>query len=146
MDLVQVDKTTLNIIGRLIKIGAIHDEEWLESDSLGDPEILIGDIRNSKAPLDIFCFSQRLPETTPQYGYYMEWDNVAVVPITTFDEWWSRLPQATRKNVRRSAKRGVNVRLAEFDDDFVKGIVNIYNESPVRQGRRFGIMVKISIP
>jgi hypothetical protein len=137
MSLIQVGGTTLSVTGRLIKIGAVHDEEWLESDSLGDPEVLIRDIRKSKAPLDIFCFSQRLPEITPKYSYYMEWDNIAVVAITTFDEWWSGLPQATRKNVRRSAKRGVEVRVAQFDDEFVRGIANIYNETPVRQGRRF---------
>src|SRR6202007_3187530 len=34
-------------------------------------------------------------------------------------------------------KRGVNVKIAQFDDEFVRGIQGIYNESPVRQGRRF---------
>jgi hypothetical protein len=43
----------------------------------------------------------------------------------------------SRKNVRRAAKRGVVVKPAHFDDDFVRGIQGIYNETPVRQGRRF---------
>lgn len=137
MSLVQVGSTTLTVTGGLTKIGAIHDEGWLESGSLGDPEVLIRNIREAKAKIDIFCFSQKLPETTPKYNYYMEWDNVAAVPITTFNEWWVGLPQATRKNVRRSAKRGVDVKVAEFDDEFVKGIVKIYNETPIRQGRHF---------
>jgi hypothetical protein len=137
MSLVHVDKTTLSVTSGLVRIGAVHDEEWLEPGSLDDPEILIQKIAATKVPLDIFSFSQRLPETTPKYNYHMEWDNLAVVPITTFDGWWAGLPQATRKNVRRSAKRGVEVRVAEFDDEFVKGIMGIYNETPIRQGRRF---------
>jgi len=47
------------------------------------------------------------------------------------------LPQESRKNVRRAAKRGVAVKGARFDDEFVKGIQRIYNETPIRQGRRF---------
>ncbi len=42
-----------------------------------------------------------------------------------------------KQNVKKSAKRGVVVRVAPFDDRFVQGIVDIYNESPVRQGRAF---------
>ena len=29
------------------------------------------------------------------------------------------------------------VKLAEFDDEFVRGIVEINNETPIRQGRAF---------
>jgi hypothetical protein len=32
---------------------------------------------------------------------------------------------------------GVVVRLTEFDDEFVKGMASIFNETPVRQGRPF---------
>ena len=36
-----------------------------------------------------------------------------------------------------SAKAGVIVKVAEFDDRFVKRIVNINNETPIRQGKPF---------
>ena len=94
-------------------------------------------IKDAKVEMDIFTFSQKLPDTAPKYDYFMEWDNVAAISITTFDQWWTGLPQATRKNVRRSAKRGVEIRIAEFDDELIKGIVKIYNETPIRQGRAF---------
>ena len=42
-----------------------------------------------------------------------------------------------KQNIKKAAKRGVVVRVAPFDDQFVRGIVDIYNESPIRQGRRF---------
>jgi hypothetical protein len=39
--------------------------------------------------------------------------------------------------IRKSQKAGVEVREATFNDDFVQGMVEIFNESPVRQGRPF---------
>src|SRR6266446_2227097 len=137
MPVINVNGTSLLVSGRLIRVGEIYDECWLEKESVGNPEQIINSIRDSRIQIDIFSFSQKLSETTSKYNYYMEWDNVAAIPITTFNEWWTRLPQATRKNVRRSVKRGVHVEVTEFNDEFVKGIVNIYNETPTRQGRRF---------
>jgi hypothetical protein len=37
----------------------------------------------------------------------------------------------------KADKKGVLVRPATFDDDFIRGMVAIFNESPVRQGRPF---------
>ena len=48
-----------------------------------------------------------------------------------------KLPQETRKNVRRASKRGVSVRVVQFDDTSYKVFKDIYDESPVRQGTRF---------
>jgi hypothetical protein len=91
-------------------------------------------MRKSPLQADFLTFAQKIPDTTPHF----EWDNWAVVPITSFADWWEkRLPQETRKNVRRAARRGVVVNGARFDDDFVKGIQTIYNDTPIRQGRRF---------
>jgi hypothetical protein len=68
----------------------------------------------------------------------MDWDNVAAIRLDNPEDWWeNRLPQETRKNVRRSAKRGVVVRVASLDDDLIRGIVAINNESPIRQGKPF---------
>src|SRR5207249_7831640 len=33
--------------------------------------------------------------------------------------------------------KGVEVREVSYDDDFVRGVTAIFNETPVRQGRRF---------
>ena len=37
----------------------------------------------------------------------------------------------------KAAKRGLVVRVVPFTDDFVRGIMEIYDETPVRQGRLF---------
>jgi len=49
--------------------------------------------------------------------------------------WWDKLPQETRKNVRRSQKRGVLVTVKEFGDDLIRGLMELNNDSPERQGR-----------
>ena len=61
-----------------------------------------------------------------------------MIPIVSFKAWWEdRLPQETRKNVRRAGRRGVTVRTVAFDDDVAQGLKNLYDETPTRQGRPF---------
>jgi len=61
-----------------------------------------------------------------------------VLSVQTYDYWWnSQLKANTRNMIRKSQKAGVEVREASFDDDFIRGITDIFNESPVRQGRPF---------
>jgi hypothetical protein len=68
----------------------------------------------------------------------MEWDNVAALRISSFDHWLRKqINTQARKALRIAQKRGVVAREVAFDDTLVRGISAIYNESPVRQGRRF---------
>ena len=121
-----------------LRIAEIKDEAWLEDDAAADPEACIAGLRQSDLRVDLFTFSQKPPELTPKYPYFLEWDNVAGIPTGDLAEWWNhRVPQETRKNVRRAAKRGIVVREVELSESLLRGIVGINNESPVRQGRRF---------
>src|SRR5262249_16224118 len=52
-------------------------------------------------------------------------------------DWWEKLPQEARKNVRRSAKRGVETKVVQFDDELMIGVKKLCDETPVRQGRPF---------
>ena len=68
----------------------------------------------------------------------MELDNAAIVPVSTFDQWWNhQIRPEARNRARQAEKKGVVIRQVPFDDTLVKGIWEIYNESPLRQGRRF---------
>jgi hypothetical protein len=88
--------------------------------------------------IDIFTFMQRLTEPEPKYSYPMEWEKLAVLPVSTYDHWFSKqIRFAPRGRVRQAEKKGVTVREVPFDEALVKGIWEIYNESPVRQSRRF---------
>jgi hypothetical protein len=88
--------------------------------------------------VDLFTFAQKLPESTPRFSYPFEQDNLAVLTITTFENWWTRQVGAkTRNEVRLAAKKCVALREVSFDDALVAGIRDIYNECPIRQRRRF---------
>jgi hypothetical protein len=135
----QVNGTNILVRGRWLKVASVHDEAWLEAE-LEDPELCIKRLKEKKAGAfraDIFIFTQKIPAITPKYSYPLEWESVAAIPLTTFQNWWEKLPQESRKNVRRSQKRGVVVKVKNFDDDLIRGIMEVNNDSPVRQGRRF---------
>jgi hypothetical protein len=117
-------------------VTTVHlEDEWFED--VADPEFVIASLKQMRANADLFTFWQRLPFTRPQFGFYTEWDSVAALPVTTFDHWWKQIRAETRNLVRKADKKGVHVREATYDDAFVRGMTEIFNETPVRQGRRF---------
>lgn len=129
---------TVVVTGNWLRMAAVKDEELVEGEILDDPAAFVDGMKKSPLRADLLTFAQKIPEITPKYAYHFQWDNWAAVPTTSFGDWWEkRLPQEARKNVRRAAKRGVAVKIGQFDDTFVKGIQGIYNETPIRQGRRF---------
>jgi hypothetical protein len=118
-----------------VSVASLEDE-WYED--VNDPDSVIAALADSEVRPDIFTFWQRVPETEPKYQYYTEWESLAVLPIKSFDYWWNKQAKGTTRNmVRKSQKAGVEVREATFDDEFVRGMVDIFNEAPVRQGFRF---------
>lgn len=128
---------TFVITGGWLKVVNLFDEQVVEGNPLQEPGPFVASLRNSR-PADVFTFAQTIMDVHPRHDYTMEWDNAAVIPITTYQDWWEkRLPQESRKNVRRAAKRGLEVRVVPFDDNLVKGIHGIYCETPVRQGNLF---------
>jgi hypothetical protein len=133
---VQIDDRTIVATGKSLKIAIARDEELVEGQVLHDPYRVVSQLK-SKSFADILTFPEPGWGSKPSYPYFFEWDNLAVARTASFLEWWEGLPQEARKNARRAAKRGVSVRLAKFDDGFVKGIKTIYDEAPVRQKSRF---------
>jgi len=135
-----VNGTAIIVRGRWIKLAIIHAEEWLECE-LEDPVGCIERLKKHQThgmEMDIFTFSQKPPSTTPKYTYPMERDSVAAIHITSFKDWWEeKLPQESRKNVRRSQKRGVVVRVKKLDEDLIKDIADQNNDSTIRQGVPF---------
>lgn len=113
------------------------EDEWFQE--VADPAAVSDVLKhNRSASADIFTFCQRLPHIEPRFPYHREWESIAALPITTYDHWWSKqIERATRNQIRKSRNLGVEVRECGFDDEFVKGITEIFNETPVRQGRPF---------
>jgi hypothetical protein len=134
---VQINDTTTVVTGGWLKTASIDAEECAERE-LASPSAYIESLKQCRSqglPVDIFTFAQMLPNTEKRYDYPAEPESVAAIRLTTYSDWWDRLPQESRKNVRRAAKRGVEIRTQTLNDDIVRGIVDINNETPVRQGR-----------
>lgn len=132
-----IDGKTVIAVGRWIKTALVHDEEWMKGAVVTNPEYFVAQLKKRGLAADVFTFVQMPPDTKPKFHCHFYWDNFAVVHIKSYNDWWEKLPQESRKNTRRSAKRGVTVRSVEVDDALIQGITDIYNESPVRQGKPF---------
>ena len=130
----QVNGAAIVVRGRWLRKAIVEGEEWLETE-VGDPALCVSELKaqRSRFPADLFSFVQKIPATSPKYAYPMEWHSVAAVRVKTFKEWWDSLPQETRKNVRRSQKRGVVVTVGKLDDRLIHGIIDVNNDSPLRQ-------------
>jgi hypothetical protein len=124
--------------GQFIKIAEIFDEYWIEREKLPSPDVVIAELLNQENRLDLFTFTQKIPNIEPRYNHHLEWDNVAAIPISTHEHWFRKqISQATRRNIKASAKRGVVVAVSEYNEDYIKGIMSIYNESPIRHRKTF---------
>jgi hypothetical protein len=132
-----IDGNIITVKGKWIRIAAIHDEWWLKTE-IDDPATCVRKLKAQKSQLraDIFTFTQKVPGSSPKYPYVFESESVAAARTSSFKTWWESLPQESRKNVRRSQKRGVVVRLEEFNDELIGGIAGVNNDSPIKQGER----------
>ena len=122
--------------GSWLRLAQLLDEEWLDTE-IEDPGLcakLLKSQNRGGLHADILSFAQKLPDTTPKYDYYTEWDSIAAVQTASFKEWWEGLPRESRKNVRRSQKRGVEAIVKPLDYRLIYGIMGVNNESPLRQG------------
>lgn len=125
----------IQISGRLVRIASLSVEGYQFPE---DPEAALQALRQSGSRIDIFTFIQKLSDISPKYNYPMEWDNMAALRVSTFDEWMAhQIDFKARNKVRKAAKTGVVVREVSLDDALVRGITAIYNESAVRQDKPF---------
>lgn len=123
------------MLGNLVRVARLELDKY---HFLDEPDRFIADLSKCGTRVDLFTFLQRLPDRQPKFNYPMEWDNLAVLSVSTFDHWLKKqIRFAPRGRLRQAEKKGVVVREVPFDDALVKGIWEIYNESPVRQGRSF---------
>ena len=131
----EVSNRELRIAGRLCRIAHLDADDYKFPDN---PEAVVSDLRKSRLTIDLFTFLQKLPDTSPKYPYPYDMDNSAVLPVSTFDHWWTKqIGFKARNKAKQAEKKGIVVQEVPFDETLVNGIWQIYNECPVRQGRLF---------
>jgi len=123
------------LVGGFIKTARLKDE-WYGA--VENPESLIKTLRQNSIKADLFTFWQKLPDKEPKYSYYMEHEDLAAIPIESYDYWFQKqISYGERKAIRKSERKGVIVTVAEFNDALINGIKDIFNETPIRQGRPY---------
>jgi len=133
--MIEVAGKQIQIRGSVLKVARLDAEKFLFVD---DPAPIIDGLKKSSKRVDMFTFLQKVTERSPKYAYPVEWDNLAVLPISTFDNWWNKqIGFKARNKAKQAEKRGVVTREVPFSEELVRGICDIYNETPVRQGRKF---------
>jgi hypothetical protein len=104
---------------------------------LGDPGAFVQAVRQSRLRADILTFVQAVDDPIPRFAFHQEPDRIAVLSITTYDEWLkTKLYNKPRNMLRKALKSGIEVRLEDISDSLLSGVKAIYDESPLRQGKR----------
>jgi hypothetical protein len=135
LDCVEIRGQTYSISKGAVRIVSLEDE-WFED--MTEPAAVMETLTDSGLKVDLFTFWQRLPELQPKYPYYQEWESVAALPIHSYDHWFNnQISSRARNQIRKARREGVELRETAYDDEFVRGMTGIFNETPVRQGRPF---------
>jgi hypothetical protein len=66
-----------------------------------------------------------------------EMETIGLLRTSPHESWFRSLGKTTRGDIRRSERRGILVKDVQVDDRFLRDAQLIYNETPVRQGRRY---------
>jgi hypothetical protein len=128
-----IGKTEMSVSGRFLKVARLR-HEWFEY--LDDPVAFVAEARRAGGA-DILTFLQEAHLKRPALAFPSEPAGASVLTFKSFDDWWKNLNPKARNKARKAQKCGVELRLVPPDDDFVRGVEAIYNESPLRQGRKF---------
>lgn len=133
---IEIGGQYFDVTGRALRVVRLADEWYEDVDA---PEAIVQVLRSRKElSADLFTFWQRPPHSEPKYSYAHENDEIAVLPVSNFEHWWQQdIKPRIRTAIRKSWKQGLEVRETQFDDAFVQGMTSIFNESPIRQGRKF---------
>lgn len=135
VDAVRINGQTFLASGRLMKTAEL---KYIWEEDVRDPELVIRELKNGPLKVDILKFWQRIPDTEPKFPYYHEWRYPASIPITTHKQWFEKqIKKTARTKIRKAERLGLKVREEQLSDELIRGIMEIYNESPLRRGKPF---------
>ena len=89
---------------------------------------------------DIFTFVERKWGNVishPSHLWLKTEDNIALLQITSYEDWWKNVGKKTRNMVRKAEKSDVKTEVVEPNEKLAEGIWKIYNETSIRQERAF---------
>ncbi len=126
----------VTVRGRWLKTAQLTDEYYV---GVPDAAALTAEIRRQRQfmGVDVFTFVQALHDREAHLPHVLTWDAMAVLPLSTYAHWFDRqLTFKPRNRLRKALKNGVQTRVVAFTDDLIRAVMVIYNETPLRQGKR----------
>lgn len=126
---------TILVTGAFPKIARL-EAEYFEVPA--DPVSLAASLREQNPGINIFTFLEPIGDPVPQLSHSLSWDELSLLSVSTYDQWFNhQIKNTARNKLRRAEKAGIELRHVPFDDRLVAAISEIYNESPLRQGKKF---------
>jgi hypothetical protein len=122
---------------RLIKVARYVEENEYLKDRVPSKRFLE---KMAERGADIYTFVERrwcCPIVNPSDNWIKSKDNIALLKITNYTEWLSKVGKKTRNMIRKAEKGGVEIEVTEPSEKLAEGIWKIYNETPIRQNRAF---------
>jgi hypothetical protein len=99
---------------------------------------LLANLRNNGVDLFTFINREFLKPARNEYAFHREVENYAIMRINSYDDWWSNsIKKHERYSVRKAQKSGIKVKRTEINDELLRSVQKIYNETPIREGRRY---------
>lgn len=136
-----VANTTVVVKRRFLRVARMKDEDHQEE--VKNPAAVIAGLKDSPLKADIFTFDQKIPEVVPRFSYHYELESLAVIRIESYEDWWNnKIHNDARRMFRKSQKQGIEMRAVPFSDELVRGIKDVWDESPMRQGRPYDHYMK----
>lgn len=130
-----VENKKIIVSGKVLRTASLEAEYY---EFVDDPYSFVATIKAEGLGADLFTFLQKWDDRKPRYDFPIQWDSIAVLNLTTYENWWKQqINDKTRNMVRKAQKSGVEVRVVAFNDDLIRGIKEIYDESRLRQGKPF---------
>jgi hypothetical protein len=119
------------------KIASYAGAKEYEQDSVPTQRFLA---KLAERGVDIFTFIERkwcCPVANPPEDWVKAEDNIGLLHVTTYNEWWNGIGKKTRNMIRKAEKSGVITIVTDPNGKMAEGVWKIYNETPIRQGRAF---------
>jgi hypothetical protein len=135
---VRICDRTVILLGRWLKVASVQDEFCIDEEIVPEPDCVIAELKRWSCKPDLFTFAQKVDDLSPRFDFHLEWEHFAVIPITTYEDWLRNgIRRGARVNLHRASREGVVIRAVPYDDHFVQGIKDLYDETPIRQGKPF---------
>lgn len=126
----------IKVEGWFLKTARLENE-WL--DCIADPQRFIEELKGAGTEADCLTFRQEIGENQPSHPYPMEWEHFAAIPIVGYEHWLDhQINSGAKRAIKKAHKKGIEARVVPLDDEFVRGVTAVVNETPVRQGRPYG--------